>query len=92
MSAGGDGKVEERKTLSAFHSTKTSDLNFRQLPAANITGTSFQNFQKRGQPREVYMHRYHALRISQRISCTDYVHESQTCKYTCGLKKYATTS
>ena len=43
--AGADGKVEERKTLGAFHSTKTSGLNFQQLPLAN--GTAFSKTSRR---------------------------------------------
>ena len=36
----------------AFHSTKTSGLNFQQLPGAN--GTAFSKFPKTGQPCKVY--------------------------------------
>ena len=36
----------------AFHSTKTSGLNFRQLPGENAT--AFSKIPKTGQPREVY--------------------------------------
>ena len=37
-----------RVTGDAFHSTKTSGLNFQQLPGAN--GTAFSKFPKTGQP------------------------------------------
>ena len=41
-----------RVTGDAFYSTKTSSLNFQQLPGAN--GTAFSKLSKTGQPREVY--------------------------------------
>ena len=50
------------KTLGAFHSTKTSGLNFRQLPVANGTAffpltapvmTIFQHFQERTTSRGI---------------------------------------
>ena len=41
-----------RVTGDAFHSTKTSGLNFQQLPEAH--GTAFSNISKTGQPHEVY--------------------------------------
>ena len=41
-----------RVTGDASHSTKTSGLNFQQLPGAN--GTAFSKISKTGQPHGVY--------------------------------------
>ena len=41
-----------RVTGDAFHSSKTSGLNFQQLPGAN--GTAFSKISKTGQPHKIY--------------------------------------
>ena len=51
-----------------FHSTKTSSLNFRQLPGAN--GRSFSKFPKTGQARESYLNfgKYSSRKFSFRFN------------------------
>ena len=51
----------ENRTTGGFHSTKTSGLNFQQTSSSEWSSI-FQNFQKRGQPREAYYSRY-AIRV-----------------------------
>ena len=55
------GKVQSSRSLSilpeiwgAFHSTKTSRLNFRQFPVANRAAFSKISTKARGQPRVIY--------------------------------------
>ena len=46
--------VKQSALWGVFHSTKTSGLNFRQLPVANVTTFSKISKKKNEEPRQVY--------------------------------------